>query len=293
METQLKIGIIGLGLIGGSLAISFRNKGVASRIVSSFYSEEETRIALERGLVDQVFSFEEVCKTSDFVILATPVELIQQLLPKVLDLIPEKTVVTDVGSTKKAICASIENHPKRKQFVASHPIAGTENSGPNAAVSGLFEGKLNIICDCNNSDKNAVIKVKELFESVGMHTTFRDADEHDRQLAYVSHLSHVSSFMLGLTVLNMEKNEENIFNLAGSGFESTVRLAKSSPEMWSSIFAQNKSNILDALGSYIENLQAFYRLIENDSTTKTKELMIAANEVRRVLKTQNGSNGSN
>jgi len=282
METQ--IGIIGLGLIGGSLAISLRNKVDESKIVSAFYSDEESLIALERGLVDEVLSFEDVCKTSNIIILATPVELIQQLLPKVLDLVSENTVVTDVGSTKKSICDSIAYHPKRKQFVAAHPIAGTENNGPQAAIDGLFNGKLNILCDVEKSDKNAVNKVKELFESVGMHTTFRDADEHDRQLAYVSHLSHASSFMLGLTVLDMERNEENIFNLAGSGFESTVRLAKSSPEMWSSIFAQNKTNILTALRSYIENLQAFYQLIESDNTSKTKELMIAANEVRRVLK---------
>ncbi len=282
METQ--IGIIGLGLIGGSLAISLRKKGIAGKIVSSFYSDEETKIALEKGLVDEVLQFEEVCRTSNIIVLATPVETIRQLLPKILDLIPEDATVTDVGSTKKSICDSVANHPKRKQFVAAHPIAGTENSGTQAAIDGLFNGKLNILCDVEKSDRNTVKKVQHLFESVGMHTTFRDADEHDRQLAYVSHLSHVSSFMLGLTVLDMEKNEENIFNLAGSGFESTVRLAKSSPEMWSSIFAQNKTNILTALRSYIENLQAFYQLIENDSTDKTKELMIAANDVRRVLK---------
>ena len=283
-NSQMKVGIIGLGLIGGSLAISLRKNGFSSQIFSSFFSEEESKIALEKGLVNAVLAFEEICSTCDIIILATPVKSIQKMLPKVLDLIPDHAVVTDVGSTKKTICETVSMHPKRDQFVAAHPIAGTENSGPNAAVDGLFNGKLNIICEAEKSDKLALNNVVELFESVGMHTTFRDADEHDRQLAYVSHLSHVSSFMLGLTVLNMEKNEENIFNLAGSGFESTVRLAKSSPEMWSSIFAQNKSNILDALGSYIENLNAFYQLIEKDKTTETKELMIAANEVRRILK---------
>ncbi len=280
----MNVGIIGLGLIGGSLAISLRKNGFASQIFSSFFSEEESKIALEKGLVDDVLSFEQICSTCDIIILATPVEAIQKSLPKVLDLIHEHAVVTDVGSTKKTICETVSAHPKRNQFVAAHPIAGTENSGPGAAIDGLFNGKLNIICEAEKSDKLAVNNVIELFESVGMHTTFRDADEHDRQLAYVSHLSHVSSFMLGLTVLNMEKDEENIFNLAGSGFESTVRLAKSSPEMWSSIFAQNKSNILTALGSYIENLNAFYQLIENDKTQETKKLMIAANEVRRILK---------
>jgi len=284
METQLKIGIIGLGLIGGSLAISLRKQGIASRIVSSYFSEDESKIALEEGLVDEVLSFEEVCRTSDMVILATPVETIQSLLPRVLDSLPKQGTVTDVGSTKESICKAVSNHPKRKQFVAAHPIAGTENSGPKAAIDGLFNTKLNILCEVEKSDKNAVKKVQNLFESIGMHTTFRDAEEHDRQLAYVSHLSHISSFMLGLTVLNMEKNEENIFHLAGSGFESTVRLAKSSPEMWSSIFAQNKTNILSALGSYIENLKRIYQFIEEEKTNETKALMIAANDVRRILK---------
>lgn len=279
----MKTGIIGTGLIGGSIALALRKSGFASEIFGASYSEEETKIVLERKIVDQVVSFKEICLKSEVIILAVPVNIIAELLPQVLDLIPNKTVLIDVGSTKELICNSVKFHPKRKQFVAAHPIAGTENSGPLAASEGIFSGKLTILCETQVSEPKAVALVKKLCSALGMETIEMSATDHDRHLAYVSHLSHISSFMLGLTVLNMEKNEENIFNLAGSGFESTVRLAKSSPHMWTPIFMQNKQNIMKALNSYIENLQLMSNFIQNQQTDEILALLQEANAVRRVL----------
>lgn len=279
----MKTGIIGTGLIGGSIALALRKSGFASEIFGASYNEEETKIVLERKILDQVLSFKEICLKSEVIILAVPVNIIAELLPQVLDLIPDKTVVIDVGSTKELICNSAKFHPKRKQFVAAHPIAGTENSGPLAASEGIFSGKLTILCETQVSEPKAVALAEKLFSALGMETIEMSATDHDRHLAYVSHLSHISSFMLGLTVLNIEKNEENIFNLAGSGFESTVRLAKSSPHMWTPIFMQNKQNIMKALNSYIENLQLMSNFIQNQQTDETLALLQEANAVRRVL----------
>jgi prephenate dehydrogenase len=279
----MKTGIIGTGLIGGSLALSLRKAGFASDIIAAYFNDEETRIVLDRKIADRVLSFEEVCVQSDIIILAVPVNTIAILLPKIMDHISDKTIVIDVGSTKKTICDSLKEHPRRKQFVAAHPIAGTENNGPSAAIGNLFHEKLNIICESEASDPEAVELTKSLFSAVGMHTIEMSAADHDRHLAYVSHLSHISSFMLGLTVLGIEKNEQNIFNLAGSGFESTVRLAKSSPQMWAPILIQNKQNIVKALNSYIENLQLMSNFIQNEQTDETIALLEQANAVRKVL----------
>jgi prephenate dehydrogenase len=279
----MKIGIIGTGLIGGSLAFSLRKSGLASEILAAHYSEEETRVVLERKIADHVVSLETICLNSELIIIAVPVNAIAMILPQVLNLISAKTVVIDVGSTKEIICNAIKHHPKRKQFVASHPIAGTENNGPNAAIDNLFEGKLNIICDAEDSSYDAVELAEKVFSSVGMNSIKMSGNEHDRHLAYVSHLSHISSFMLGLTVLDIEKDERNIFNLAGSGFESTVRLAKSSSAMWAPIFMENKANILTALNSYIGNLELIRDLINQEDIEETKTLLDKANEVRKVL----------
>jgi prephenate dehydrogenase len=279
----MKTGIIGTGLIGGSIALALRKNGFASEILGAQFSDEETKIILERKIVDQVLSLKEICREAEVIILAVPVNAITTLLPQILDLISEKTVVIDVGSTKELICNSVKSHPKRKQFVAAHPIAGTENSGPQAAIDSLFSGKLNILCETQDSDPKAVELTKKLFSAIEMKTIEMSATDHDRHLAYVSHLSHISSFMLGLTVLNIEKNEQNIFNLAGSGFESTVRLAKSSPDMWAPILMQNKQNIVKALNSYIENLQLMSNFIQNQQTDETLALLQQANAVRRVL----------
>jgi prephenate dehydrogenase len=226
---------------------------------------------------------EEAVSDTDLVVLATSVNVLLKQLPQVLDLIKPYTVVMDFGSTKELICQTVENHPKRGQFVASHPIAGTENSGPDAAFPGLLKKKIMIICDKEKSTKQALETVVSLMKHCEMRLSYMNSAEHDRHLAYVSHLSHISSFALGITVLDKEKDEKSIFEMAGSGFSSTVRLAKSSPEMWGPIFTQNKENISAALGAYIRRLQIFKDIIDSSDESKSKELMQHANEIRRVL----------
>jgi len=279
----MKIAIVGLGLIGGSLAIDLRSKKIATRLIGIDFNEGHARKALELGLVDEILPEERAFAESDVVILAIPVNTIGALLPSILDRIAKNTVVIDTGSTKTMICKSVTQHNRRTQFVAAHPISGTENSGPTAALKGLFEGKTNIICEKEQSSDSSLAVAKMIFDSVGMNTIFMEPDEHDKHVAYVSHLSHVSSFLLGQTVLDIEKDEKNIFDLAGSGFASTVRLAKSSPAMWAPIFEQNSEYLSQALLEYIMHLQKFhYHLMKKDTKELVKTLT-KANEIRRVL----------
>ncbi|MCA6381422.1 MAG: prephenate dehydrogenase [Cytophagales bacterium] len=279
----MKIAIVGLGLIGGSLAIDLRSKKIATRLIGIDFNEGHARKALELGLVDEILTEERAFAESDVVILAIPVNTIGALLPSILDRIAKNTVVIDTGSTKTMICKSVTQHNRRTQFVAAHPISGTENSGPTAALKGLFEGKTNIICEKEQSSDSSLAVAKMIFDSVGMNTIFMEPDEHDKHVAYVSHLSHVSSFLLGQTVLDIEKDEKNIFDLAGSGFASTVRLAKSSPAMWAPIFEQNSEYLSQALLEYIMHLQKFhYHLMKKDTKELVKTLT-KANEIRRVL----------
>ncbi len=279
----MKIAIVGLGLIGGSLAIDLRSKKVATRLIGVDFNEEHSKKAKELGLVDEILQEDRAFAESDVVILAIPVNTIGTLLPSILDRIAKNTVVIDTGSTKSMICKSVSRHSRRTQFVAAHPISGTENSGPTAALQGLFEGKTNIICEKEQSSESSLTVAKMIFDSVGMNTIFMEPDEHDKHVAYVSHLSHVSSFLLGQTVLDIEKDEKNIFDLAGSGFASTVRLAKSSPAMWAPIFEQNSEYLSQALLEYIMHLQKFhYHLMKKDTKELVKTLT-NANEIRRVL----------
>jgi prephenate dehydrogenase len=279
----MKIAIVGLGLIGGSLAIDLRSKKIATRLIGVDFNEGHARKALELGLVDEILPEEKAFAESDVVILAIPVNTIGALLPSILDRVAKNAVVIDTGSTKSMICKSVAQHDRRAQFVAAHPISGTENSGPTAALQGLFEGKTNIICEKEQSSKSSLAVAKNIFDSVGMNTIFMEPDEHDKHVAYVSHLSHVSSFLLGQTVLDIEKDEKNIFDLAGSGFASTVRLAKSSPAMWAPIFEQNSEYLSQALLEYIMHLQKFhYHLMKKDTKELVKTLT-NANEIRRVL----------
>jgi prephenate dehydrogenase len=279
----MKIAIVGLGLIGGSLAIDLRSKKIATRLIGIDFNEGHARKALELGLVDEILPEERAFAESDVVILAIPVNTIGALLPSILDRVAKNAVVIDTGSTKSMICKSVAQHDRRAQFVAAHPISGTENSGPTAALQGLFEGKTNIICEKEQSSKSSLAVAKNIFDSVGMNTIFMEPDEHDKHVAYVSHLSHVSSFLLGQTVLDIEKDEKNIFDLAGSGFASTVRLAKSSPAMWAPIFEQNSEYLSQALLEYIMHLQKFhYHLMKKDTKELVKTLT-NANEIRRVL----------
>jgi prephenate dehydrogenase len=279
----MKIAIVGLGLIGGSLAIDLRSKKIATRLIGVDFNEGHARKALELGLVDEILPEEKTFAESDVVILAIPVNTIGALLPSILDRVAKNAVVIDTGSTKSMICKSVAQHDRRAQFVAAHPISGTENSGPTAALQGLFDGKTNIICEKEQSSKSSLAVAKNIFDSVGMNTIFMEPDEHDKHVAYVSHLSHVSSFLLGQTVLDIEKDEKNIFDLAGSGFASTVRLAKSSPAMWAPIFEQNSEYLSQALLEYIMHLQKFhYHLMKKDTKELVKTLT-NANEIRRVL----------
>jgi prephenate dehydrogenase len=239
--------------------------------------------ALRLKLVDEIKSLEEGVKAADVVILAIPVDAARKVITQVLDFLPTSSTLIDLGSTKRGVCSEVKNHPKRTQYVACHPIAGTEYSGPTAAHFGLFASKVNIICDKELSSAESLAVSHELFEAVGMRTAYMDSDEHDRHIAYVSHLSHVTSFTLGLTVLDIEKNEKNIFNMAGSGFASTVRLAKSSADMWSPIFDQNAENLTEALDAYIEKLQQFRQAIVEKNRNETHQLIKKGNDIRRIL----------
>jgi prephenate dehydrogenase len=279
----MKTAIIGLGLIGGSMALDLRRAGLATSLVGVDNSADHAQRALQLGLVDEIASLGDALKAADLIITAIPVNAIKAVLTRVLDEIAPSAIAIDTGSTKSLICKAIENHPRRRQFVAAHPLAGTENSGPDAAFSGLFRGKTNIICEKHGSSEEALQLAGRIFSALGMRTIFMDPIEHDKHIAYVSHLSHVSSFLLGQTVLDIEKDEKNIFNLAGSGFASTVRLAKSSPDMWAPIFEQNAEYLSQALLEYIMHLQKFhYHLMKHD-VKELHRIMTGANHIRTVL----------
>jgi prephenate dehydrogenase len=279
----MKTTVIGLGLIGGSIALDLRKAGLATEIVGIDLSPSNGSRAVELGLVDRIESEGAALASSDLVVLAIPVNALSQLLPQVLDTVKKKAVVIDTGSTKRMICRAIAHHTNRSQFVAAHPIAGTENSGPDAAFEGLFRGKTNIICERERSSEEALAIANRIFSALGLNTIYMDPEEHDKHVAYVSHLSHVSSFLLGQTVLDIERDEKNIFDLAGSGFASTVRLAKSSPDMWAPIFEQNAEFLSQALLEYIMHLQKFqYYLMKRDGK-ELQRIMKDANRIREVL----------
>ncbi len=279
----MKTTIIGLGLIGGSIAIDLRKAGVATELVGIDRNVDHATKAVELGIVDKIESEDKALSTSDLIITAIPVNAMCQLLPGLLDAIKPDAVVIDAGSTKRLLCKSVEHHEKRKQFVAAHPIAGTENSGPEAAFSGLFKDKTNIICEKEKSSPQALSIATLVFESLGMNTIFMEPEEHDKHVAYVSHLSHVSSFLLGQTVLDIERDEKNIFALAGSGFASTVRLAKSSPDMWAPIFEQNAEYLSQALLEYIMHLQKFQYYLMKRDVKELHNIMTSANRIREIL----------
>jgi len=274
--------VIGLGLIGGSLALELK-KRLGYTVNGVDVNNENAKKALELGVVDDIIDISEI-KASDIVILAVPVNFLPDLTNKVLDLVKKEAIVFDMGSTKQKLCETVENHEKRSNFVAVHPIAGTEHSGPEAAVYNLFDHKVAIICEKELSSNYAIAKVLSIFKALQMRTIFMNGVEHDKHIAYVSHLSHISSFMLGKTVLEKEKNEKNIFDMAGSGFESTVRLAKSSPNMWSPIFIENKENVLSSLNEYIDNLIMFKNLIIEENSLGLQETMKGVNHIKDVLK---------
>ena len=275
--------IIGVGLIGGSLAIDIKKNH--PEVVIHGVSRKEATLdeALALKLIDKKATLDDINK-ADLVIVCIPVDSTVKLLPTILDKIPDTGLVVDAGSTKEAICQSVENHPKRRNFLAMHPIAGTEHSGPSAAISGLFVGKTNIVCEVEKTTFKLQEKALELFTGIGMRIRYMNPVAHDKHIAYVSHLSHISSFMLGKTVIEKEKNERDIFDMAGSGFASTVRLAKSSPEMWTPIFKQNKENVIETLEEYISNLTHFKDLMKDDNFDAIFDEMKSTNYIKDILK---------
>ena len=278
----MRVTVIGLGLIGGSMALDLRKAGVASRVAGHDLNDTHAQEALSLGLVDELVSGDDVA-SADLVIVAIPVGAIARTLPGILDAIKADAVVIDAGSTKGLICKAVAAHRNRGQYVAVHPIAGTENSGPSAAFAGLFVNKTNIICERDRTSPAALEKALGVFEVLGMNTIFMEPEEHDRHVAYVSHLSHVSSFLLGQTVLDIERDEKNIFALAGSGFASTVRLAKSSPDMWAPIFEQNAEYLSQALLEYIMHLQRFQYHLQKRDIKELHRIMSQANRIRDIL----------
>lgn len=274
--------IIGVGLIGGSLAIDIKKK--YPEVVIHGISRKETTLdeALSLNLIDKKATLDDVAN-ADLVIISIPVDATVKILPTVLDKIPDTGLVVDAGSTKEAICKVVENHPKRRNFLAMHPIAGTEYSGPSAAIPNLFQGKTNIVCEVEKTTFKLQEKALDLFKSIGMRIRYMNPEAHDKHIAYVSHLSHISSFMLGKTVIEKEKNERDIFDMAGSGFASTVRLAKSSPEMWTPIFKQNKQNVIETLEEYINNLSNFKELMKSDDFDAIYNEMKETNHIKDIL----------
>lgn len=275
--------IIGTGLIGGSFALAVKEVYNDVTIFGIDKSEHHLEEALRLGVIDEKAVLEDVTR-ADMVIAAVPVNVLSGLLAQVLDLVNDETVVIDAGSTKSHICEDLEHHPKRRNFLAAHPIAGTEFSGPSAAIHGLYKHKTNIICEVEKTAFKLQEKALKVFTDIGMRIRYMDPKAHDRHIAYVSHLSHISSFMLGKTVIEKEENERDVFDMAGSGFESTVRLAKSSPAMWAPIFQQNKENILETLNEYIANLQGFRDLMLADDFEAIYQTMENTNKIKEILK---------
>lgn len=278
-----KITIVGVGLIGGSLALQLHEKKISSRLIGVENNESHAQKAIELELVDEILPLEKAIEQSDVIILAIPVDSMVKLLPGVLDKIKNQVVI-DLGSTKSQLIDAVRNHPKRGRYVAAHPMWGTEYSGPQAAVKGAFENVAAVICNANESDKDSLEWTKNMFEKVGMRLLEMDAEAHDLHAAYVSHISHITSFALANTVLEKEKEEEAIFELASGGFESTVRLAKSNPAMWVPIFKQNRDNVLDVLNEHITQLRKFKSCLEKENYDYLLELIQQANKIKEIIK---------
>ncbi len=281
----MKVGIIGLGLIGGSMAVDLRRRGFADEVLGVETDPVNAAAAEKIGLADRIVSFEECVGQADLVVLAVPVGAAVKMLPQVLDRFAgQKKVVIDVCSTKEQLARAVKYHPERRRYVGTHPMAGTEYSGPWAAMPGLFDGHAGIICDAQESDPKAVRTVECLYETLNMRTIYMDSSSHDVHTAYVSHISHVTSFALALTVLDKEKDEKHIFDLASGGFSSTVRLAKSSPDMWTPILTQNRDNVLHVIDTYIDKMQAFRTAIEEGDEDAIRGLIEESNKIRRIIR---------
>ena len=297
---KMTVGIVGLGLIGGSMAIDLRRRGFASEILGVEAEPVNASAALNIGLADEIVDLEQCIDRSDIVVLSVPVGTAVKMLPMVLDRFAEtrpgpdpadvssgvrcKKIVIDVCSTKASLVEAVRNHPARRRYVATHPMAGTEYSGPWAAQPGLFDGRACIICNGDDSDKDAVEEIEALYDCLNMRLTSMDASAHDVHTAYVSHISHITSFALALTVLDKEKDEKHIFDLASGGFSSTVRLAKSNADMWVPILSQNRGNVLKVMDTYIEKMNEFRDAISSGDEERIRELIGEANRIKRILR---------
>jgi prephenate dehydrogenase len=276
--------IVGVGLISGSFALAMKEHGFAKHIIGVSRTKASEQKALELGLIDEALTLEEAVKKSDFIYVAIPVDATIPVMQQIMDLVNDKQIVVDAGSTKFALCNALTNHVNRKRFVASHPMWGTEYSGPEAAVKNAFAGRACVITEKEKSDAVAVEMVENIYKALGMHIIYMDAAAHDVHAAYISHISHITSFALANTVLEKEKEEDAIFELAGGGFESTVRLAKSNPAMWAPIFMQNRENVLDVLNEHISQLRKFKSALEKENLEYLNELMENANRIKRIIK---------
>ena len=274
--------IIGLGLIGGSFALELK-KRLQYTVVGIDKNPEHLQEALALGIISEAIDYPQIAD-ADLVLVAVPVNRIAQVVHEVLGHVGENTLVMDVGSVKESICKEVAQHPRRSQFVAAHPMAGTEYSGPQAALYDLFDGKVMALCEVEKSNWKLLDRALDISKALNMRVKMMSPTDHDLHTAYVSHLSHVSSFMLGKTVLEIEKDEAQIFDLASTGFASTVRLAKSHPQMWTPIFLENKTNVLKALTEYIKNLENFKHLLETDQADAITQNIKEANYIRKILK---------
>jgi prephenate dehydrogenase len=280
----MTVAIIGVGLIGGSMALALKEKGIAKKVLGVGRNKASLQKAIDLKIIDEALPLQEAVKQSDFIYVCIPVDATIEVMRQVMDLVTDKQVVADAGSTKFALCETLKNHPMRKQFVATHPMWGTEHSGPEAAVHGAFAGRACVICEKEKSSMQALQLVENIYRAVNMHIIYMNAQSHDVHAAYISHISHITSFALANTVLEKEKEEDAIFEMAGGGFESTVRLAKSNSAMWAPIFMQNKENVLDVLNEHISQLRKFKASLEKENVEYLVELMEKANKIGRILK---------
>lgn len=279
----MKIAVIGIGLIGGSMMLKLKGKNFISKAIGIDKNNHHLKEALDLKIIDEKADLEEGIQNADLVIVATPVSATKTLLPKVLDNISSHQTVMDVGSTKQEIAEVVKEHPNRHRYVAFHPMWGTENSGPSAAKVDSFSGKAAVICDAHLSDNDALKTVEDIANQLEMNLLYMTSEAHDIHTAYISHISHITSYALANTVLEKEREEDTIFQLASSGFSSTVRLAKSHPEMWVPIFKQNKENVLDVLNEHISQLRKFKAALEKENYDLLEELIRNANKIRGIL----------
>jgi prephenate dehydrogenase len=276
--------IVGVGLISGSFSLALKDRGLVKKVIGVSRTEASAKKALDLGLIDEVLPLEKAVPQSDLIYVAIPVDATIPVMQQIMDMLQPHQIVADAGSTKHVLCTALSDHPMRRRFLATHPMWGTEYSGPEAAVREAFVGRACVICEKEKTDKEVVDQIEKVYRELGMHMIYMGADDHDMHAAYVSHISHITSFALANTVLEKEKESDAIFELAGGGFESTVRLAKSNPAMWVPIFMQNRENVLDVLNEHISQLRKFKACLEKENYAYLLELIENANKIRRIIK---------